>query len=68
MANAQIQATIETAWEARDGIDGSTTGEVRDSVEAALAMLDDGSARVAEKRDGAWVVNQWLKKAVLLWN
>lgn len=41
-------------------------GEVRDAVEAALDLLDRGEARVAEKIDGKWVVNQWLKKAVLL--
>jgi 2,3,4,5-tetrahydropyridine-2-carboxylate N-succinyltransferase len=59
--------TIEAAWEARDGINLKTTGEVRASVEAALDLLDKGKARVAEKgADGNWVVNQWLKKAVLL--
>ncbi|HEY0683589.1 MAG TPA: 2,3,4,5-tetrahydropyridine-2,6-dicarboxylate N-succinyltransferase [Steroidobacter sp.] len=40
--------------------------EIRGAVEQALTMLDTGKARVAEKRDGKWVVNQWLKKAVLL--
>jgi len=58
--------TIDAAWEARDTITPATVGGVRDAVEAALAGLDDGSLRVAEKRDGHWVVNQWLKKAVLL--
>jgi len=37
-----------------------------DSVQQAIAMLDTGEARVAEKVDGDWNVNQWLKKAVLL--
>ena len=44
----------------------ATDGEVRDAVEAALACSTAGDARVAEKVDGAWDVNQWLKKAVLL--
>jgi 2,3,4,5-tetrahydropyridine-2-carboxylate N-succinyltransferase len=40
---------------------------VREAVEAALDLLDRGKARVAERGDnGAWTVNQWLKKAVLL--
>jgi 2,3,4,5-tetrahydropyridine-2-carboxylate N-succinyltransferase len=39
---------------------------VRAVVEEALALLDAGKVRVAEKIDGEWVVNQWLKKAVLL--
>lgn len=66
MPHAALQTTIETAWEARDGISFSTKGEVRDAVEAALELLDKGEARVAEKKDGTWTVNQWLKKAVLL--
>jgi 2,3,4,5-tetrahydropyridine-2,6-dicarboxylate N-succinyltransferase len=62
----QLSAIIDSAWDARDGINSATKGEVRDAVQTALAGLDDGSYRVAEKRDGAWQVNQWLKKAVLL--
>jgi 2,3,4,5-tetrahydropyridine-2-carboxylate N-succinyltransferase len=61
-----LTAIIDAAWDARDGINSATQGEVRDAVETALAGLDDGSLRVAEKLDGAWHVNQWLKKAVLL--
>ena len=62
----QLSAIIDTAWDARDGISSSTRGEVRDAVQTALNGLDDGGFRVAEKRDGEWLVNQWLKKAVLL--
>jgi 2,3,4,5-tetrahydropyridine-2,6-dicarboxylate N-succinyltransferase len=61
-----LQQIIEAAWEARDGISPATQGEPRDAVNDALAMLDDGRARVAEKLDDGWTVNQWLKKAVLL--
>jgi 2,3,4,5-tetrahydropyridine-2-carboxylate N-succinyltransferase len=66
-----LQATIEQAWEARDEIGRSNDNRaaedrVRDAVEAALAALDSGEARVAEKRPDGWHVNQWLKKAVLL--
>jgi 2,3,4,5-tetrahydropyridine-2-carboxylate N-succinyltransferase len=39
---------------------------VREAVETALALLDSGKARVAEKSGGEWIVHQWLKKAVLL--
>jgi 2,3,4,5-tetrahydropyridine-2-carboxylate N-succinyltransferase len=62
----QLQQIIDRAWEERDGIGASTQGEVRDAVETAVALLDTGKARVAEKADGGWRVNQWLKKAVLL--
>ena len=66
MAHADLQQTIEAAFEARDSVNVSTKGAVREAVEAALDLLDQGKARVAEKTDGGWVVNQWLKKAVLL--
>ena len=66
MSTADLQSTIETAWDARDSVTSATTGDVRDAVTKALDLLDSGKARVAEKKDGEWVVNQWLKKAVLL--
>ncbi|MBV9833163.1 MAG: 2,3,4,5-tetrahydropyridine-2,6-dicarboxylate N-succinyltransferase [Alphaproteobacteria bacterium] len=66
MSAAQLQSTIDAAWEARDGINSKTKGEVRDAVEAAISGLDDGTYRTAEKFKDEWVVNQWLKKAVLL--
>ena len=61
-----LQSTIEAAWDARDGISAGTQGAVRDAVTEALALLDAGKVRVADKASGDWVVNQWLKKAVLL--
>jgi 2,3,4,5-tetrahydropyridine-2-carboxylate N-succinyltransferase len=67
MADAGLAKTIDDAFEARNDVGPSTKGPVRDAVEAALELLDRGEARVAEKQaDGAWQVNQWLKKAVLL--
>ena len=61
-----LQPVIERAWEERDSIGPATKGEVRDAVESAIAALDRGEARIAEKVGGEWTVNQWLKKAVLL--
>ncbi|WP_294395075.1 2,3,4,5-tetrahydropyridine-2,6-dicarboxylate N-succinyltransferase [uncultured Sphingomonas sp.] len=61
-----LEATIDAAWEARDTLSPATTGAVRDAVDAALAGLDEGALRVAEKGADGWTVNQWLKKAVLL--
>ncbi|THD76629.1 2,3,4,5-tetrahydropyridine-2,6-dicarboxylate N-succinyltransferase [Thalassobius vesicularis] len=67
MSNAQLEAAIEAAWEARDTITPATTGETRDAIEDTLNALDSGKLRVAEKQaDGNWHVNQWAKKAVLL--
>ncbi|MAK60314.1 MAG: 2,3,4,5-tetrahydropyridine-2,6-dicarboxylate N-succinyltransferase [Ponticaulis sp.] len=67
MSFADLAATLDAAFEARDTISTETQGEVRDAVNTALALLDSGKARVAEPGpDGSWIVNQWLKKAVLL--
>jgi 2,3,4,5-tetrahydropyridine-2-carboxylate N-succinyltransferase len=63
---SDLKATIEAAWEARDGVSPQTQGAVREAVDAALGLLDSGQARAAEKIGDDWVVNQWLKKAVLL--
>ncbi|HYG28247.1 MAG TPA: 2,3,4,5-tetrahydropyridine-2,6-dicarboxylate N-succinyltransferase [Caulobacteraceae bacterium] len=63
---SDLKTIIEAAWEARDGVSTSTTGEVRDAVEETLRLLDAGKVRVAEKLDGEWVVNQWVKQAILL--
>ena len=62
-----LEPAIEAAWDGRDAITPQTVGEARDAIEAALEALDAGALRVAERRDdGAWHVNQWAKKAVLL--
>jgi 2,3,4,5-tetrahydropyridine-2,6-dicarboxylate N-succinyltransferase len=67
MSAAELEKTIDAAFEKRDGLDSATKGPVREAVEAALDLLDRGVARVAERQaDGSWRVNQWLKKAVLL--
>jgi 2,3,4,5-tetrahydropyridine-2-carboxylate N-succinyltransferase len=55
------------AWERRSELTpANASSELRNAVEQVLAALDAGTLRVAEPRDGAWVVNQWLKQAVLL--
>ena len=61
-----LSAIIDNAWENRQSFSTATTGEVRDAVNETLVQLDSGKLRVAQKTDGAWVVNQWVKKAVLL--
>ena len=64
---AQLRSIVEGAFEDRQNIGVSTKGEVREAIDEALDLLDAGKVRVAEKRDGgAWIVNQWLKMAVLL--
>ena len=63
---SNLETIINAAWEDRAQLGFETQGEVRNAVNDALYALDSGEARVAEKIDGEWVVNQWLKKAVLL--
>ncbi|MEN3386239.1 MAG: 2,3,4,5-tetrahydropyridine-2,6-dicarboxylate N-succinyltransferase [Hyphomicrobiales bacterium] len=66
MSHADLAKTIDDAFEARNDVSPTTKGAVRDAVETALELLDNGQVRVAEKNGGKWQVNQWLKKAVLL--
>ena len=62
-----LQRVIESAFEDRAEITPSTVGSpTKEAVQDALALLDCGQARVAEPGDDGWVVNEWLKKAVLL--
>ena len=61
-----LKTEVEAAWDARESLNATSQGPARDAVNAALDMLDGGSLRVAEKKDGRWTVNEWLKKAVLL--
>jgi 2,3,4,5-tetrahydropyridine-2-carboxylate N-succinyltransferase len=61
----ELETIIEDAFERRSqGFDDKD--KVNKAVQEAIALLDSGKARVAEKRDAEWHVNQWLKKAVLL--
>ena len=63
----QLSNIIEKAFDDRANFSATDCpAEIRQAVEQAIAGLDNGSLRVAEKIDGAWVVHQWLKKAVLL--
>lgn len=65
---SDLERTINEAFEQRAEITPHTASTpVREAVLEAIARLDDGTLRVAEKRDGEWIVNQWLKKAVLLY-
>ena len=64
----ELKAIIEDAFENRDAISPSAAPEeVKKAVAEAIDMLNAGTARVAEKIAGEWVVHQWLKKAVLLY-
>lgn len=62
-----LQAIIENAFDQRNQL--SPTNPPRDihaAILEAIELLDTGKARVSEKKDGKWIINEWLKKAVLL--
>ncbi len=72
MTDHPLRAAIEALWDRRDQLDGQTRGEAREAVDQVLAGLGAGALRVAAPADGrnhpdgAWIVHEWLKKAVLL--
>ena len=59
-----LRETIESLWQQRDDL--ASYPEARASVKRVLAELDAGALRAAEKRDGEWIANEWVKKAILL--
>ena len=64
---SELETRIEAAWEARDGVNVGTTGQVREAVEETLNQLDAGTLRVASRGDdGVWTTHQWAKQAILL--
>ncbi|HLJ38561.1 MAG TPA: 2,3,4,5-tetrahydropyridine-2,6-dicarboxylate N-succinyltransferase [Steroidobacteraceae bacterium] len=64
----ELRTIVDEAFERRATLTpGNVPRELERSLEECLALLDAGQARVAEPRPGGWVVNEWLKKAVLLY-
>ena len=68
MNHQALRTVIEAGYESRQALTSATTGtELKDAVEAAIGLLGNGALRVAEPMAGGWQVNEWLKKAVLLY-
>ena len=63
---SELKKIIEDAFENKDQINTQTQGEIRNSVDKTLNQLDNGEIRVCEKHGEEWIVNQWIKKAILL--
>ncbi len=67
MKQAELEQIINEGWERRAELSPrSIPRELGTALDQSLEALDRGTARVAEKRDGQWIVHQWLKKAVVL--
>ena len=63
-----LQSIIENAFDTRNTYTAETAApEIKQAVTESIELLNSGKSRVAEKVDGKWVVNEWLKKAVLLY-
>lgn len=61
---AELKAIIESAWDNRELLKSDQT---RDAINEVVDLLDTGKLRVAEPTDGKWIVNEWIKKAVILY-
>ena len=62
-----LKTIIEAAYKDRDSVNSDSGGDIRRAIEASLSAMGKGQLRVAEKTNGEWVVNEWLKKAILLY-
>jgi len=63
---SELETIINEAFDNKDTLSSNTSGSIRDAVNLTLEKLDRGELRVCEKNDGQWIVNQWVKKAILL--
>ena len=60
----ELQSTIENAWDDRSLL---SNGNTQNSIRTVINLIDEGTLRVAEPVDGGWQVNEWVKKAVVLY-
>lgn len=63
MKNEEI---INQAWENKEKISKDSSPEIIKAIKETINLTDQGIIRVAEKKEGRWIVNQWIKKAILL--
>ena len=62
----EFENIINTAWDNKDSIDGQSDKSILDAINQTIELVDSGELRVAEKNGNEWVVNQWVKKAIML--
>ena len=62
----EFENIINTAWENKDSINGQSDNSILDAINQTIELVDKGELRVAEKNGNEWVVNQWVKKAIML--
>ena len=59
-----LKNIIESAWNERSLLEDS---KVREAIKEVIELLDKGKVRIAEKIEGEWIINEWLKKAVIMY-
>ena len=62
----KFEKIINEAYEVKEKINANSDKSVIDAIKETIELTDQGKIRVAEKKDGNWIVNQWVKKAILL--
>ena len=62
----EFENIINTAWENKDSINGQSDKSILDAINQTIELVDSGELRVAEKNGNEWIVNQWVKKAIML--
>ncbi|MDA9615626.1 2,3,4,5-tetrahydropyridine-2,6-dicarboxylate N-succinyltransferase [Candidatus Pelagibacter sp.] len=62
----EFENIINIAWENKDSINGQSDKSILDAINQTIELVDSGELRVAEKNGNEWVVNQWVKKAIML--
>ena len=65
MKNEELEKLINDAFENREKISPNSDSKIIKAIEETINLLDSGTIRVANKKSGKWIVNQWIKKAIL---
>ena len=63
--SSELKEIINRLWEEKNSLN-LNDNKLHESINTVLSRLDDGTLRICEKRNGEWITNEWLKKAILL--
>ncbi len=61
-----FEKIINEAWNNKNKVNSKSSRKLINAIHKTIESLDSGKTRVAEKKNGEWIVNQWIKKAILL--
>ncbi len=66
MNTKSFEKIINEAWENRNQVNSKSGKKIIKAIDETIELLDEGKIRVAEKKNNQWIVNQWIKKSILL--